>query len=624
MKKAFYEVLLPALSSLFHKDNSILRMAFRVLSGILLALLIHKVPVDNIEAIFYDWRIRTAPTSEVSGRVHLIFLNTKTLEKTVSYPDANSFYDLYSSLIAASPRRIVSLISFDRIEGSKEDKQKLADLIKKADLVTQATDQLTPKGEPELKLPPPFEFIPVRTAPPTWDRNVLAKDGVTRRMMLFYQDEWMLHPILAAEYNPEAINLSRLRGRFEFFEAEQARIAFLPQGSFSTFEWTEVTDGLKDLSDMKDDIILIGDDLNQDSKQYVMTPFDRSVKGMTLTELHANIIETLIKNSSPYPLPDFLNLFFTILISVLTVHVVLKMKPGKGILLLMSVAATFVLFAWLIYSTTGAMLVMTYPLLAIFLVYYFFIPYRLIVENRKSWEYYQKHQLLSEVEKLKTNFIGMMSHDLKTPLARIQGMTDVIAQGMTPMSSIQREALDTIRQSSEDLLKFISTILNYAQIESKGVELNLVSKDINSLLKEVSKKHEFLAKLKHIQLILELEPLFSVNVDPDLLKQVFSNLIENAIKYSPENSKVLVTSEEVDGWIQVQISDQGMGIPEDEVENIFSKFFRSKNAKSSPIKGSGLGLYLAKYFVELHGGRIQAESSPGLGSTFTVELPIQK
>lgn len=624
MKKAFYEVLLPFSISFFAKYNSFLRLGFRLLSGVILALLIHKVPVDNIEAIFYDWRIRTGPASENSGRVHLVFLNAKTLEKTVSYPDAHSFYQLYSNLIEAKPRRIVSVISFDKLEGTPEDKRKLADLLREADLVTQATDQITPKGEPALKLNPPFDFIPVRTAPPTWDRNVLAKDGVTRRMMLFYQDEWMLHPVLAAEYNPEAINLSRLRGRFEFFEAEQARIAFSPHGSFNTLEWTEVADGTANLADLEDDIVLIGDDLNQDPKQYVMTPFDRSVKGMTLTELHANIIETLIKNSSPYPLPDFLNLFFTILISVLTVHVVLTMKPGKGILLLISVATVFALLAWLIYAFFGAMVMMTYPLLAIFLVYYFFIPYRLIVENRKSWEYYQKHQLLSEVEKLKTNFIGMMSHDLKTPLARIQGMTDVIAQGATPMSSIQREALDTIRQSSEDLLKFISTILNYAQIESKGVELHLVSKDINILLKEVAKKHEFLAKLKHIQLILELEPLFSVNIDPELLKQVFSNLVENAIKYSPENSKVLITSEEIDGWIQVQISDQGMGISEDELENIFSKFFRSKNAKSSPIKGSGLGLYLARYFVELHGGRIQAESSPGLGSTFTVELPIQK
>ena len=149
------------------------------------------------------------------------------------------------------------------------------------------------------------------------------------------------------------------------------------------------------------------------------------------------------------------------------------------------------------------------------------------------------------------------------------------------------------------------------------------AKDINQILKEVVKKHEFLAKLKHIQLITEFEPLFSLHVDPELIKQVFSNLVENAIKYSPENSKVLVSSEEANGKVIVQVADQGIGIPQDEQANVFMKFFRSKNAKTSPIKGSGLGLYLAKYFVELHHGVITVESSAGMGSTFTVELPIK-
>jgi signal transduction histidine kinase len=212
---------------------------------------------------------------------------------------------------------------------------------------------------------------------------------------------------------------------------------------------------------------------------------------------------------------------------------------------------------------------------------------------------------------------------MKTPLARIQGMTDVIQKDATPISSPQREALDTIKQSAEDLLKFISTILNYAKIESQGVELHLQSRDVNEILKEVIRKNEFLARLKQIQLLAELEPLFSAKVDAELLRQVFSNLVENAIKYSPEKSKVLISSEEVDGKIIIQIADQGMGIAADELPNIFMKFFRSKHAKSSPIKGSGLGLYLAKYFVELHRGRISCESTPGQGSTFTVELPVQ-
>jgi signal transduction histidine kinase len=227
------------------------------------------------------------------------------------------------------------------------------------------------------------------------------------------------------------------------------------------------------------------------------------------------------------------------------------------------------------------------------------------------------------VEELKTNFISMMSHDLKTPIARIQGMLDVILKDSAPVSSVQREALDTIKHSSDDLLKFINSILNYAKMQSEGVVLHKSAKDINQILEEVIHRHEFLAKLKKIEIITEFEPLFPVAVDPDLIRQVFSNIIENAIKYSSEDTQIRVQSQEKEGFVWVTVVDQGVGIAEDELPYVFSQFFRSKNAKSSPIKGSGLGLYLAKYFAELHKGELFVESTYGKGSSFTLKLPSQ-
>ena len=106
------------------------------------------------------------------------------------------------------------------------------------------------------------------------------------------------------------------------------------------------------------------------------------------------------------------------------------------------------------------------------------------------------------------------------------------------------------------------------------------------------------------------------------MRQVFANLLENAIKYSPENTRILIATEEQRGRAIVQVSDQGQGIPPDELANVFMKFYRSKDAKASSVKGSGLGLYLAKYFVELHNGTLSVDSAPGQGSTFTVELPL--
>jgi signal transduction histidine kinase len=262
-----------------------------------------------------------------------------------------------------------------------------------------------------------------------------------------------------------------------------------------------------------------------------------------------------------------------------------------------------------------------HPLVAVFICYYFVIPYRLIIENRRSWEYYQKNRLLIQVEELKSNFMRMMSHDLKTPLARIQGMADVIRKDAAGLNETQTKALDTISRSSEELTEFIGSILSLSRIESKEMKLQLRSRDVNQILRDCVRKVEYMAGKKNIEITTEFEPLFSFKVDQDLLKTVFANLLENAVKYSPENTKILVSTEESGGEVIVQVADQGRGIPPEDMQHIFERFYRARNSRINTA-GNGLGLYLAKYFVELHNGRIEVESILDKGSTFTVRLPV--
>ncbi|MBX9767217.1 MAG: CHASE2 domain-containing protein, partial [Bdellovibrionales bacterium] len=369
-------------------------------------------------------------------------------------------------------------------------------------------------------------------------------------------------------------------------------------------------------------IVLIGRDTESDSGDYIRTPFSKDILAMSRLEAHANILDTLILNSGIRKAPDWFNILVTALISIFTSFVVFGMRPGKGLVVLALMVVSFCSVAYIGFAGFRFWIGMAHPLLAIFISYYFFIPYRLIQEYRKRWEYQQKHALITQVEELKTNFLSMMSHDLKTPLARIQGMTEMAMAQPQNLSETQVEALQTINQSSDELSNFISSVLNLTRIESKELKLHLQSKDINQLLEDVVKKYQFLAKSKNIEIVMEMEPIFSTKVDVDLMKQVLGNLVENGIKYSPEGSKILVSTEEKDNQIVIQVADQGVGIPKDELSNVFMKFYRSKNAKSSPVKGSGLGLYLAKYFVELHQGKISVESVPHEGSTFTVELPM--
>lgn len=597
--------------------------ALRAALALFIAFFIYGIRLDFAESYFYDLRVRLRPPPPATDAVQLILIRPDTVERLRGVPDFHAHADLLARLESVRPRAIVYDLRFDEIPGNKIDQFDFATVADRLPQLRLLTDALEMKGEEgKLRRPPPLDHIRVASGPKSSDSKNFAKDGVTRRFLIEYQEQFMLHVELASSFNPTISDPGTIRGSFDFLGTTQAYINFRPAGSIPSTAFADILEGKADLEKFRDRIVIIGQDTQVSERDYIQTPYSREAIAMTSAEAHANIIETLIRNDSPVRGPSWVDFASVFLICLVTISVLFTAKPTRGLLIMGAALLTFIILAGLLFWPWGVWISVAHPLLAFFLCSYFFIPYRLIVENRRSWEIFQKHRLLQQVEELKTNFISMMSHDLKTPIARIQGMTDVIERDPSPLSSPQREALDTIRSSGDDLLRFINSILQYGRIEAQQIQLHRQSKDINALIEEVVKKHEFLAKIKRIHVLLELEPLFPISLDPDLLRQVLSNLVENAIKYSAEDTKVLISSEERDSWVVVQIADQGPGIPADELPNIFMKFFRSKNAKSSPVKGSGLGLYLAKYFTELHGGRISVESTYGQGCTFTVELPM--
>lgn len=604
-------------------DPSYRRIALRIGLALCLGYFTSQLKLEYIESFLYDLRVRTQPLHAQQDQIVLVLINPKTVEAITGSPKAADHGIALHNLLTLNPQAVIYNLKPEDIAGSNEDKFAWAQLAEGRDNIFFLSNEVKLRGDDKmLALPPPLSFFHLFSGPLGADKTNFAKDGVTRRMLISYQDQPSLHFHLAQQINPELQSAEDVRGKFDFLGTQQTYINFHPPHFFPRLSFEDLMGGKFDAASLQNKIFIIGLDLGLSQDEYALTPYSRESTSMTTTEVHANMLNTLIQNNAPLKAPFWLNLIFICITSILTVHIVLAVKPVSGLLLLLSTFFVYTGCAFILLWTFGLWISLAQPLLAIFLAYYFFIPYRLIIENRRSWEYYQKNQILQEVETLKTNFISMMSHDLKTPIARIQGMLEVMVKDGGHLSHIQREAVDTIKSSSEDLLNFINAILNYAKIESQGVKLHLETRDLNHLLEDVIRKHEFLCKIKKIQIIKELEPLFPIAMDPDLMKQVMSNLVENAIKYSPEDTKILISSEEKDQQVIIQIADQGQGIHPDDLSNIFMKFFRSRNAKSSPIKGSGLGLYLAKYFVELHQGKIHVESTLGQGSTFTVEIPL--
>jgi signal transduction histidine kinase len=400
-------------------------------------------------------------------------------------------------------------------------------------------------------------------------------------------------------------------------------VYFRRSGYFPQFSFHEVLNQKVGSNSFTNKVVWIGEDLGKSLKEYIKTPLSKDPSSMTVTEFHAHALETIVQDKGISFIPQKLTLILSLFLVLLVIYGAFHSQPFVSFISLFGIVSIALIMNFILFLLTNWQFDLAHPILTVSISYYILLPYRLLLEQRKTWEAQQKNTLLSQVEELKTNFISMMSHDLKTPIARIQGMTDIILKDSVILSPKQREAIDFIRSSADDLLRVLSAILSYAKIESDGVVLNKTSRDINKILEEVILRHQFLAKMKSIQIIFEPETLFPILVDGDIMKQVFSNLIENAIKYSPENTKILVVTEELGDGVRIQVSDQGFGISPEELPFIFSKFFRGSKAKTSPIKGSGLGLYLTKYFIELHGGKISVESEVNLGTTFTVDLPIE-
>jgi signal transduction histidine kinase len=227
--------------------------------------------------------------------------------------------------------------------------------------------------------------------------------------------------------------------------------------------------------------------------------------------------------------------------------------------------------------------------------------------------------MFKKVDKLKQNFISLMSHDLKTPVAKIAGIADIL-RAQYPNQPKQKELLDNIVNSTKELNNFITSILDLTKIESRNITLNLESKDINNLIEQSVEKLKFEANVQDMSINTELEPLYPIKMDVVLINRVLSNLIGNSIKYAGSGKEISVKSWDDRDWVYVEISDNGRGIKREDLIYIFDKFYRVKNDDSHKIKGSGLGLYLVKYFIELHHGKISVTSRLNEGTTFLIQL----
>jgi signal transduction histidine kinase/CheY-like chemotaxis protein len=249
------------------------------------------------------------------------------------------------------------------------------------------------------------------------------------------------------------------------------------------------------------------------------------------------------------------------------------------------------------------------------------------VAVQKAQLYEETRRQASELEKaskLQADFTAMIAHDLRSPLMNITGVVEVMIAGMFgPVTEEQKKWLARMQANSRTLVDLVSDFLDFSKLESGYVDVRKERVNLSELIQKSIENFRVLAQEKGISISDAVDlSLPAVHVDPRRVDQVLSNLIGNAIKFTGEEGETEVGAVLADAsQVKVWVKDNGVGIPSDEIDQLFQKYRQGGNAKCSDRQGTGLGLVICKMIVEAHGGKIWVESQPGQGSTFFFSLP---
>lgn len=234
------------------------------------------------------------------------------------------------------------------------------------------------------------------------------------------------------------------------------------------------------------------------------------------------------------------------------------------------------------------------------------------------------NEQLQALDVAKSEFISIAAHQLRTPLSAIKWILHMLVHNEFKNEGEALEFTQKAAQSTNRMIELVNDLLEVDHIQSGKDQFVFKMMDVKNLIESILLELQTIATKRNINLSADLGGSVEISGDAMKLRELFQNLIENALKYSQENGNVKVSATVSDGFLKVSVKDSGIGIPEDQKFHIFSKFFRAANAMKVETVGSGLGLFIAKEVTERHGGKIWFESKVGEGTTFFVELPLPK
>jgi signal transduction histidine kinase len=232
---------------------------------------------------------------------------------------------------------------------------------------------------------------------------------------------------------------------------------------------------------------------------------------------------------------------------------------------------------------------------------------------------------LGELDKLKAEFVSVASHELKTPINVIIGYLQLLDEGIYgPLTEKQKDVLRTLALQADTLLRLVKQLLDVSRFEAGGGRLDVRHVPLSKIFEELERAFHVLAIQRDVnfRVVRRGELPDEVSWDQDRINEVLGNLLANAFKFTPQGGSVELSVEGMDDAVHIEVHDTGAGIPPEQLPRIFEKFYQADNQRAAATSGSGLGLAIAKQIVEAHGGSILCDSTPGVGTTFSITLPV--
>lgn len=228
-----------------------------------------------------------------------------------------------------------------------------------------------------------------------------------------------------------------------------------------------------------------------------------------------------------------------------------------------------------------------------------------------------------EAERLKSEFVSLVTHEFRTPLTSIKGYAEMMLDGDTgELTDEQREFLETVCRNADYLSELVDELLEVSRIEAGAMRLDIREFDISATIEKVVDQMRPQIERKEQELSIDVpQDVPKVEADERRTSQIILNLVSNAHKYTPSDGNITISAAAERDHVRVDIADNGIGLTEDERDQIFSKFFRADNPETAKERGTGLGLWITRSLVEMQGGEISVQSRPGEGSTFSFTIP---